>query len=64
MDLFAGGRVQFTNLKTPEHPEYRPLGQDGQPLPDALSNAEMLAEARRFLDYAKGSGRRGTPHTL
>ncbi len=38
-------------------PVFRPVG-------GALTNAEVLEEARDFLDYATSPGRRGTPHNL
>jgi hypothetical protein len=37
------------------HPSFRPSG---------LSNQEVVSEAKQFLEYAKTSGRRGTPHNL
>lgn len=35
-----------------------------RPVAGALTNAEVLGEARDFLEYAAGAGRRGTPHNL
>ncbi|HEY0098582.1 MAG TPA: deaminase [Pyrinomonadaceae bacterium] len=45
-----------------EHPTFKPLDKDGQPVKTALTNRQSLAELKCFLSYAVGNGRRGTPH--
>ena len=49
---------------TLRYPNYRPVGQDGQPVPSGLSNSECYEIAKRFLQYAIVEGHRGTPHKL
>lgn len=58
--IFRRGADAFRELtRTPalEHPHYRVSGA-----PDALTNAEVVAEAGDFLDYAVTHGSRATPH--
>ncbi len=43
-------------------PDYRRPDRDLKPVPGGLTNEEVLVEVRRFLDYVKSQGGRGTPH--
>ncbi|HYG10516.1 MAG TPA: hypothetical protein VD835_11250 [Pyrinomonadaceae bacterium] len=45
-----------------EHPTFKPVDRDGQPVKSALTNQQCLAELKCFLSYAVINGRRGTPH--
>jgi tRNA(Arg) A34 adenosine deaminase TadA len=45
-----------------EHPTFKPIDKDGQPVATALTNQECLTELKCFLLYAVANGRRGTPH--
>jgi tRNA(Arg) A34 adenosine deaminase TadA len=57
-DTFGDAKSDFDRIDDDvalEHPAYRPTQS-------SLSNTEVLAEARQFLDYACHEGRRGTPH--
>jgi tRNA(Arg) A34 adenosine deaminase TadA len=63
-DLYSEAREEFTQL-APEvlaYPDHRPLDRQQKRVESALTNAEMLIEAKGFLGYAISSGRRGTPH--
>ena len=62
------GQVGDLDSLTPSHPEFRHC-VDATSVPPhqcttdcGLMNAEVLAEARAFRDYAVQKGRRGTPH--
>jgi tRNA(Arg) A34 adenosine deaminase TadA len=46
------------------HRDYRRPDHAGRPVEGALSNAEVLVAVRRFLDYARTQGRRGTQHRV
>ncbi len=52
---FKSGRETLDTMSL-AHADYRPEGQGMQ------SNAEVLTQARNFLNYALTEGRRGTPH--
>ena len=52
---FRSGREALDTM-TLNHADYRPEGQGMH------SNAEVLTQARNFLNYALTEGRRGTPH--
>lgn len=62
---FAGMTCRFPDARPGRAGESTPspgeAGDDGSRC-DVLSNAEVLSDARRFLDYATRSARRGTPH--
>jgi tRNA(Arg) A34 adenosine deaminase TadA len=66
--IFYDGGAELETVPL-EHYDYRPpddpnpSGQ-GDPPPIRLTNREVLADARRFLVYAIGKGRRGTPHSI
>jgi tRNA(Arg) A34 adenosine deaminase TadA len=62
--VFSAAQQQLQGLNTVKHPSYRPKAKDGSPIPGALSNAAVLAEVKRFLNYAINCGYRGTPHRL
>ena len=47
-----------------EEPDYRRPDHAGDPVDGALSNAEVLDAVRRFLDYARRQGGRGSPHRV
>ena len=47
-----------------EHPDYRRLDHGGHPVDGALSNAEVVTAVKRFLDYARTQGGRGTQHRV
>jgi tRNA(Arg) A34 adenosine deaminase TadA len=58
--IFQRGAEDFRALvrdRRPEHPDYRPADAS-----EALTNAEVIAEADDFLRYALDHGSRGTPH--
>jgi hypothetical protein len=65
-DIFGRARADLRRLASGEahlaHPDYRPGYPDGSSITTARTNAEALDEAAGFLNYATGSGRRGTPH--
>lgn len=63
MQLFEFGARAMDVVK-PSFPTYKPKRQNGDPIPNALSNAEVLTHVRRFFAYAASDGRRGTPHKL
>ena len=54
-EIFKSGRDALDTMAL-SHADFRPDGQG------MLSNAEVLAQARHFLNYALTEGRRGTPH--
>jgi len=65
LDVFADGKSIFESLQGDppqlDYPDYKPNvgGEEA-----ALTNAEALADAAIFLDYASSFGKRGTPHKL
>jgi tRNA(Arg) A34 adenosine deaminase TadA len=64
-DVFAEGKSAFDALQQGtqklQHPDYQPtVGGETA----ALTNADALADAAIFLDYATTYGKRGTPHKL
>lgn len=58
-DLFDEAAAELDTLK-PAYPDYVPATPAGAP--PALSNAEVLKQARQFRIYAARVARRGTPH--
>ena len=63
-EIFQDGQAEFDQLENAEFPNYIPLADDGQPVPLALSNQQVVSHIHRFLAYAVVDGRRGTPHKL
>lgn len=57
--IYAEGEQRFreTDSGSLSYVDFRP------DVPDALSNGDLIDEARDFLTYAIGAGKRGTPHT-
>jgi tRNA(Arg) A34 adenosine deaminase TadA len=59
--IYAAGKDQLAGLVAGDEklaaPDYRPRER-------SLTNGEALAEAQHFLDYARSTGRRATPHNL
>lgn len=64
MDIFNAGRDHFSQLANVNYPNFKPKRDNGAEIPKALSNQEVLVQAKRFLTYASSAGRRGTPHKL
>jgi tRNA(Arg) A34 adenosine deaminase TadA len=64
LDIYQRASDEFRALVTSGAtcPDWRPKDASGNDLPNALSNADALTQAARFVDYAGGAGRRGTPH--
>lgn len=58
-DIYSRAQSEFFKLvkKGAKYPKFRPDKR-------ALTNAEALAAAQRFYDYAADVGRRGTPHNM
>jgi len=56
LEIFESGRAQLHTMEI-RFPQWKPAGND-----EALTNAQVLENARRFLRYAKHLGRRATPH--
>lgn len=50
---------ELVHASAPDHPDHRPVG-----VPGALTNAEVVAEAAHFLEYAVNHGSRATPHAI
>jgi len=64
-EIYERGRDEFEALvqqRTSVSSSWRGLDRDGNAVPDGLTNTEAVEEAQKFLEYAKGPGRRGTPH--
>lgn len=65
LGVFADGKSIFASLQEDpsklQYPDYRP---DGGGSEATLTNAQALADAAIFLDYASTFGKRGTPHKL
>jgi len=62
LSIFCNASAQFDGLNL-QYPDYRPA-DEGPAKSKPKSNAEALAEARSFFQYASDCGRRGTPHKL
>ena len=62
--IYKDGAEKFGTLEL-KYPGYIPGNPDPDPnakLQIALSNQQVLAEARRFVEYAIAYGNRGTSH--
>jgi tRNA(Arg) A34 adenosine deaminase TadA len=62
--LFADGLQRLTSTPTLRHPDFKPTDPNGNQIPNALSNQEVLGHIKRFFEYAITCGHRGTPHKL
>ena len=51
-------------MSATEHPDYRRPDHLGHPVDGALTNAEVLDGAKRFIAYVRSQGRRGTQHRV
>ena len=62
--IYAQGAADFEALteKSLAHPNFKAPDREGNPVGGALTNGELLTEARDFYSYATASGRRATPH--
>jgi tRNA(Arg) A34 adenosine deaminase TadA len=63
-EVFLDGMKRFETLNSAKYPTYKPRRPNGQEIPKALSNQDVIAYVHRFFGYAIGEGRRGTPHKL
>jgi len=64
LQVFLDGQAEFDQLENALHPDYVPLGDNGSPIPGALTNQQVITHIHRFFSYATVDGRRGTPHKL
>jgi tRNA(Arg) A34 adenosine deaminase TadA len=64
LQAFEVGRKLLMEPGEPRFPEFKPKRKDGQPVPGALTNAQVMTHVQRFFAYARDDGRRGTPHRL
>ncbi len=64
LEIYRDAAQTLEATSTTEHPDYRRPDHLGEPVEGALSNAEVLVAVKRFLDYAKTQGRRGTQHRV
>lgn len=55
--IYASAAAELDAWDTTEHPEY-------QPNPSALTNQQVLVEARDFLDWVNRLDNRGAPHRI
>lgn len=62
-DIYTRAAAEFTAY-TVAHPDYKPVEETATPAAQVLTNAAVLAQAKRFFAYARSDGRRGTPHKL
>jgi tRNA(Arg) A34 adenosine deaminase TadA len=63
-DIYQDAADELMNLTAASHPDYRRPSRDGQDIPTALTNAEVLTEVADFVQYATTEGSRGTPHRV
>jgi tRNA(Arg) A34 adenosine deaminase TadA len=64
-NIYKRGAVQFEQFQVTEAeavPETAPPDPKQEGLQKALTNAQVLAQAKRFVEYAKKYGNRGTSH--
>jgi tRNA(Arg) A34 adenosine deaminase TadA len=68
LDQFAKARTELEDYlagtKRPEYPNFPTDDPTGTLVRDAMTNASVLNDVRRFWNYATNKGFRGTPHKL
>jgi tRNA(Arg) A34 adenosine deaminase TadA len=64
LEIYRDAVATLDSTATTEHPDYRRGDHQGHPVDGALSNAEVLAAVKRFLEYARTQGGRGTQHRV
>lgn len=66
--VFDSGRSEFEELVSGQaslqYPDELSRDRNGQPVANSLTNQQVLENSKRFLDYARVNGRRGTPHRV
>ena len=64
LEIYRDAARSLDAIGATEHPDYRRPDHAGNPVEGALSNAEVLAAVKRYLDYARSQGGRGTQHRV
>jgi tRNA(Arg) A34 adenosine deaminase TadA len=64
LEIYRDAAKSLDTTVATQHPDYRRPDHGGHPVEGALSNAEILAAVKRFLDYARSQGGRGTQHRV
>lgn len=64
LEIYSDAAETLDATIATEHSDYRRPDHAGRPVDGALSNAEVLLAVKRFLDYARTQGGRGTQHRV
>jgi tRNA(Arg) A34 adenosine deaminase TadA len=58
-EIFDGGRKRFQNTQVANFPDFKLVDK-----PNVLTNRGVIANIKKFFDYATTEGHRGTPHNV
>jgi hypothetical protein len=64
LGIYTDAAGTLDAMSTTAQPDYRRPDHLGHPVDGALTNAEVLDGAKRFIAYVRSQGQRGTQHRV